>query len=156
MTKVALLLHNIRSVHNVGSIFRTADAVGVKKIILCGYTPGPLDRFGLPRADLHKAALGAEESVSWEREEQTVVAIEKLKQQGYAVVALEQDARAIDYKAFRAPERCALVLGEERHGLSRDILEQCDVAIEIPMRGRKESLNVSVAAGVALFRVQNI
>jgi len=148
-----LVLHDIRSVHNVGAIFRSADAAGVAKIFLAGYTPGPLDRFLRPRADFEKAALGAR--VEWERVADALTLVRRLKEEGYVIVALEQDPRAVDYKKVNTAERFALVLGNETEGLSREVLDACDVVAEIPMRGAKESLNVSVAAGIALFRLLN-
>jgi len=151
-----LILHNIRSVYNVGAIFRTADAAGVSKIYLTGYTPTPLDRFGRERTDVAKAALGAEKSVAWEHTPELAELILKLKSESYTIVALEQAENSTDYKNFKALEKTALVLGEERYGITTDILESCDHVIEIPMRGKKESLNVSVATGIALFRILNI
>jgi tRNA G18 (ribose-2'-O)-methylase SpoU len=153
--KCVLVLDNIRSVENVGAIFRTADAAGVHKIYLMGITPGPLDRFERPRADLRKSALGAELTVPWER-------LEKLEELGreYELVALEQDARSIDYKEYKPKENnmrdFALILGPEVGGLSKEVLDTCDKIISIPMKGKKESLNVSVAAGIALFRLLDI
>ncbi len=152
-----LILHNIRSVHNVGSIFRTADAAGVEKIYLAGVTPTPLDRFGRKRKDLAKVALGAEEFLSWEYKKSLSALISALKKDGYEIVALEQSTRAIDYRKFKiknsAKNKIALILGEETKGIPKNILDKCDTVIEIPMRGRKESLNVSVATGIALFRI---
>ena len=152
-----LILHNIRSVHNVGSIFRTADAAGVEKIYLAGVTPTPLDRFGRKRKDLAKVALGAEEFLSWEYKKSLSALISALKKDGYEIVALEQSTRAIDYRKFKiknsAKNKIALILGEETKGVPKNILDKCDTIIEIPMRGRKESLNVSVATGIALFRI---
>jgi 23S rRNA (guanosine2251-2'-O)-methyltransferase len=145
------VLDNIRSVENVGAIFRTADAVGVTKIYLCGITPGPLDRFDRPRADIHKSALGAELSVPWER-------IEKVGDisHEYELVALEQDFRAVDYKKYIPTKDFALILGPEVEGLSKEVLDMCDKIISIPMHGKKESLNVSVAAGVALYKLLDL
>ncbi|HEY4514757.1 MAG TPA: TrmH family RNA methyltransferase [Candidatus Paceibacterota bacterium] len=149
--KCVLVLDNIRSVYNVGAIFRTAEAIGVEKIYLCGITPGPLDRFGRARKDFHKSALGAEENVSWERIESVKEMIQDLRFKIYEWVALEQDERAMNYKDYKLVKDFALVLGQEVEGIGKDVLDLCDKIIEIPMRGRKESLNVSVAAGVALF-----
>ncbi len=153
---LSLLLHDIRSVHNVGSIFRTADGCGVTKIYLSGYTPAPVDRFGRARADLAKVALGAEKAVDWEMVGETAVTdfIKKMKKSGVRIVALEQDERAVDYrmadKAGKTGDKL-LILGNEVDGVSRELLDLADVIIEIPMRGEKESLNVSVAAGVAMY-----
>jgi 23S rRNA (guanosine2251-2'-O)-methyltransferase len=148
-----LVLHNIRSVHNVGSIFRTADAAGVKKIILSGYTPTPLDRFRRERKDLSKVSLGAEKTVPWEQIKNPYTAISSLQTEGFFVLALEQDKAATSLFDFKSPKRksLALVIGNEVRGLSKALCTKCDAILEIPMRGKKESLNVSVAAGVALF-----
>ena len=147
-----VLLHNIRSAHNVGSIFRTADAAGVEKIYLTGYTPRPLDQFGRVQKDIAKTALGAEKSVAWEYVKIPQALIKKLKAEGWHIVGVEQDARAKDYRTPRR-EKCVYIFGNEVRGLSRSLRDLCDVLIEIPMRGSKESLNVSVAAGIILFQV---
>ena len=167
---MVVILHNIRSLHNVGSIFRTADAVGVEKLYLCGITPSPLDRFGVVRSDVAKVALGAEKTVVWEQVSTTARCITMLRKQGFAVVALEQDPRAIPYDAYGtnpSPAKAgtpfrkgrikpiALVLGAEVEGISPAVLKNCDTIIEIPMRGKKESLNVAVAFGVAAFRLRD-
>jgi 23S rRNA (guanosine2251-2'-O)-methyltransferase len=150
---VILLLHNIRSVHNVGSIFRTADAAGVSRIILSGYTPTPLDRFGMPRKDLTKVSLGAEKHVPWEQTKTLASALKKARTAGCVVVAVEQSPNAIPLFDFKPPKNkpLALILGNEVRGISKQILKKCEAVVEIPMRGKKESLNVSVAAGIALF-----
>lgn len=147
-----LILDNIRSVYNVGSIFRTCDAAGVSKIYLCGVTPAPIDRFGRARKDMAKVALGAEKNVPWEHVADTKVCIQNLKKENIRVVAVEQDARAENASAFSAPSPVAFVFGEETKGLQKDILDVCDDIIEIPMHGTKESLNVSVVVGIILFR----
>lgn len=153
VSMIYLILHNIRSVHNVGSIFRTADAAGVAKIFLTGYTPTPLDRFKRPRKDFVKVSLGAEQTVSWEK----VVSIERvitmLKQQDFFIASLEQNNTSIDYKEYKPQGSTALILGNEVDGVSQKVLDMSDSIIEIPMRGEKESLNVSVAAGIALFEL---
>lgn len=151
-----LILDNIRSTHNVGSIFRTADAVGISKIYLVGVTPAPIDRFGRERNDISKVALGAEKNIKWEHIENILDIIGSLKKEGFEIVALEQSENSVDYKEFVAPNKMALILGEEVSGIEKETLGVCDSIIEIPMRGEKESLNVSVATGVALFRILNI
>lgn len=151
-----LILDNIRSTHNVGSIFRTADAVGISKIYLVGVTPAPIDRFGRERNDISKVALGAEKNIKWEHVENILDIIFGLKKEGFEIVALEQSENSVDYKEFVAPNKMALILGEEVSGIEKETLGVCDSIIEIPMRGEKESLNVSVATGVALFRILNI
>lgn len=146
-----VILDNIRSVHNVGSIFRTCDAAGVEKIYLCGTTPTPLDRFGRERADVAKVALGAEKIVPWEYVENTEDVVSRLKVEGVRVFGVEQYDGSIDYVSVVYPEKCAFIFGNEVGGVSLDVLAQCDEVIEIPMHGEKESLNVSVAAGIILF-----
>jgi len=153
MNKKVLILNNIRSAINVGAIFRTADAVGIDKIYLVGYTPAPIDRFGRARNDIRKAALGAENSVEWESFENIFELIKKLKTEGFEIVALEQDEKSIDYKKVDTEKDVAVILGNETEGIAKEVLEICDVVTEIPMRGKKESLNVSVSAGVLLFRL---
>ena len=149
-----LILHNIRSVENVGAMFRTADAAGISKIYLTGYTPAPLDRFGRKRGDLAKSALGAEQFVFWEQKKMVCPVIAKLKREGFHIIAIEQDEKSVDYKTLRLRSgRNAFIVGAEVTGIPKNILEKCDVIAEIPMRGKKESLNVSVALGVALFKM---
>ena len=148
------ILHNIRSIHNVGSIFRTADGAGVSKLYLTGYTPAPVDRFRRPRQDLAKVALGAEQSVPWEHTADLKETIENLKQQHFLVLALEQHPNSVsifDFHLSPTQQKIALVLGSEVGGLSEQDLALADHTLEIPMHGSKESLNVSVAAGIALY-----
>lgn len=149
---VYVVLDNIRSVHNVGSIFRTADAAGVAKLYLVGCTPTPIDRFGRTRKDLAKVALGAERSVPFECYKTIAPLFRSLRNQKVFLVAVEQDKRSIDYQTFNRNGAVAFVFGNEVSGLSRKILDVCDAIVEIPMRGRKESLNVSVSAGIVLFQ----
>ncbi len=153
---MVVILHNIRSLHNVGSIFRTADAAGVDKIYLCGITPEPIDRFGRLRPQLGKVSLGAERSVPWERVAVTAKLIDRLKKEKFKIVAIEQDKKAIPYFSIKAKSlgpKIAVVLGSEVNGLSQSILKRADKILEIPMSGEKESLNVSVAFGIAAFRL---
>ena len=150
-----LILHNIRSAHNVGSIFRTADAAGVSKIYLIGYTPAPRDKFERANKEIAKTALGAEQSVKWKKVENVQDQISKLKQEGYKILALEQAENSVDYREAKLAGKTALILGNEVSGIESEILAECDQIIEISMRGEKESLNVSVAAGIALFRLVN-
>ena len=154
--EVVVILHDVRSVHNVGSIFRTCDAVGVDMIYLTGYTPSPIDRFGRTRKDLVKVALGAEKNIMWNVGGSVFDIISKLKKEGFVVAAIEQHNSSIDYKKYNAPEKIALILGNEPEGISHEIIKQCDVVLEIPMVGEKESLNVSVAAGVVLYGLLEI
>lgn len=150
---VRILVHNIRSAHNVGAMFRTADAVGVSRVYLSGFTPSPLDRFGRSVKEIAKTALGAELVIPWEYFKEPTAIIMKLKTEGFVVVGIEQDEHAVDYKTYAPSEKTLLLVGSEVEGLSAELRELCDVLCEIPMRGVKESLNVSVAFGVALFRL---
>jgi tRNA G18 (ribose-2'-O)-methylase SpoU len=150
-----LLLHDIRSVINVGALFRTADAVGVSRIILSGTSPAPIDRFGRKRSDFVKAALGAEDSVTWGTIEKIIPTIKNLKEQGYRIIILEQANNSVDYKkvSLLKNEKIVLLPGNEVDGVPKKILDLADTIIEIPMHGIKESLNVSVAIGIALYRL---
>lgn len=152
--KIAVL-DNLRSVYNVGSIFRTANAAGIEKIILCGTTPTPLDKKGVRRSDFAKVALGAEETIVWEYYEDTKSILEILRKDGVYVVAFEQDSKAVDYKVvnIEGKESVAFVIGPEVTGITRDVLDTCDVIAEIPMLGTKESLNVTIAFGIGVYRI---
>lgn len=151
-----LILDNIRSVENVGAIFRTADGAGIDKIYLVGLTPTPLDRFGRKRSDISKSALGAEEFVSWESKKMILPLISKLKKDGFQIIAIEQDKKSVDFKKIKLKNKNAFVVGREVEGISKSVLKNCDIIAEIPMKGKKESLNVSVSLGIALFRMLNI
>lgn len=148
-----LVLHNIRSVQNVGAMFRTADAAGIDRIYLTGYTPTPLDRFGKKRNDFAKSALGAEEYVSWIYQRSLSSLLNKLKKNNYLIIGIEQDEASLDYRKIKLQDCNVFIMGSEVAGISKDILNKCDIIAEIPMRGRKESLNVSVACGVMLFGI---
>ena len=157
MPDIIVIAHNIRSTHNVGAIFRTAEGFGVSKIILSGYTPYPKisKDSRLPHisdkltSQIHKTALGAEELVPFEHVE--LPPLSTLKETGYRIVGLEQADRSITLKDYTSPDKIALLIGEEVHGIEQDLLEQCEDIIEIPMVGKKESFNVSVATGIALY-----
>ena len=151
---VAVLLHNIRSAHNVGSIFRTADGAGVSKVFLSGYTPAPTDRFGRTQKDIAKVALGAEKNIPWEYQKSPFAVITELRKEGWDIVSVEQDEKSIDYRKFKLKKPTLFILGNEVAGISKGILKKCDSIVEIPMSGKKESLNVSVAAGVILFSIR--
>lgn len=144
-----VVCHNIRSAFNVGAIFRTADGAGAEKIILGGYSAYP------PHPKLSKTALGAEKSMVFERVWATWRTIDDLKKQGYNIVALEQGRGAKNIFQFRPKFPMALILGNEVKGLSKETLKRCDDIVFIPMAGKKESLNVSVAFGVAIYTLQN-
>jgi tRNA G18 (ribose-2'-O)-methylase SpoU len=148
-----LILNNIRSTENVGAIYRTCDAVGIDKIYITGYTPAPLDRFGKKRNDIAKSALGAEESVSWEQKKSSNSLLNKLKKDGYKIIALEQDEKSVHYRKIKLGEKNAFLVGNEVLGIDKKTLAKCDAIGEIPMKGTKESLNVSVSLGIFLYGV---
>ena len=152
-----IIAHNIRSAYNVGSIFRTAEGLGVKKIYLTGYTPYPDDgkEFDVKKSKrmISKTALGAEKIVAWEREDDIFKVIEKLKSENFQIIALELNERSQDLKDFQPKFPCALILGNEVLGVENDLLKNCDALIQIPMQGQKESFNVSVAAGIAMYEI---
>lgn len=156
--KFVAVLDNLRSVYNVGSIFRTSNAVGIEKIYLCGTTPTPLDKKGDKRKDFAKVALGAEDTVEWEYTESTFECVKKLKDENYYVIALEQGEGSVDYKevSLAGYENIAFVIGNEVDGVTSDVLAQSDVLAEIPMLGTKESLNVTIAFGVAVYRILGV
>lgn len=140
----------------MGAIFRTADAAGIKKIYLTGYTPAPHDRFGNKRSDFAKAALGAEETIPWEHKKTIGPLLVSLKKERRELIAIEQSKNSIDYKKITVKKPTVFIVGNEVKGLSKAILDKVDSVSEIPMKGKKESLNVSVALGIFLFRVLNI
>lgn len=137
----------------MGSIFRTADGAGVTKLWLTGYTPAPLDQFKRVNSEIAKTALGAEQSIEWEKRENIITLIKELKNLDYKILALEQSDNSVDYKQVKLEGKTALIVGNEVGGVEGDVLNLCDQIIEIPMRGSKESLNVAVATGVAVFRL---
>lgn len=159
MPKIIVIAHNIRSTHNIGSIFRTCEGFGVSKIIISGYSPYPKlpNDARLPHLvekltdQIHKSALGAETMVSFGHMEN--IDFDSLKKSGYRIVGLEQDSRSVPINKYRCPSKIALILGEEVHGLTDEIRDRCDDLLEIPMSGKKESFNVSVAAGIALYQL---
>lgn len=153
--QIYIILLDIRSVYNVGAMFRTADAAGIDKIYLVGTTPAPLDRFGMVRADIHKSALGAELTVPWEYVASGKALLSRLKKENTEIVAIEQSEKSIDYKAYKVlkTKNTAIIVGAEVSGIPSVILKQCDAILEIPMQGKKESLNVATALGIVLFRI---
>ena len=154
---VLVLLPDIRSAYNVGSIFRTSDASGVSKIYLSGYTPRPVDKFNRPQTEIAKTALGAEKSIVWEYFKNHSSALNKIKKEGYKIIAIEQTEKSKDYKDIDLnglklkDSKIAFVFGNEVLGLPKSILNKVDLCVELPMKGMKESLNVSVTAGIILF-----
>ena len=148
---IHLLLDNIRSVYNVGSIFRTAETLGIsKKRDLKQIFQ---QKFGRKRKDFAKVALGAEDMVAWESIGSPIPLVKKLQKENFTVIALEQTKNSVDYKKVKAKNKTLVILGNEVAGVSKELLELANVIAEIPMKGKKESLNVSVAAGVFLFRL---
>ena len=148
------ILANIRSLHNVGSIFRTADAAVIEKLYLAGITPTPPDQFGHLRPQLTKVSLGAEKTVAWEKTASVAKTIDKLKKDGYKIWAVEQSKKSTPYyrlKIENSKLKIALLVGNEITGLSGALLKKCDRILEIPMRGKKESLNVAVAFGIVVY-----
>lgn len=151
--KKILVLEDLRSMENVGSIFRTADAVGIEKIYLTGTTPTPYDKFNRPQNKLLKASLGAEKSIDWEKVEDAASVLSALKKEGFYIIAIEQTKDSVLYSKVKPREKTVFVLGSEVEGVSEKSLALADIVAEIPMRGEKESLNVSVAAGIALYGI---
>lgn len=163
MRQIVVIAHNIRSTHNIGAIFRTAEGFGISKIILSGYSPYPGTngdtrlphiREKLTR-DIHKTALGAEQMVPYEHSDNVAQSIKQLKTDGFRIVALEQAKNSVALPVYAAREKTALLLGEEVHGIETELIQLCDDIIEIPMLGQKESFNVSVATGIALYHLRH-
>lgn len=160
--EIIVVAHNIRSLHNVGSIFRTAEGFGVTSIICSGYTPFPAipNDSRLPHIrekltrEIHKTALGAETMLACETAEDPTQRLRELATDGYAIVALEQTDNSVLLPEYQPPQKLVLILGEEVAGVPPDLLALAETALEIPMHGRKESFNVSVAAGIALYHLR--
>lgn len=146
--RLRLLAHNVRSLWNVGSFFRTSDAFAIERIYLTGYTGHP------PRKEITKTAIGAEEFVPWESQDDPIPIIQALQEEGWSIVALELTERAVDVREFLPGERICLIVGHELEGVPQVLLNQCDEVIKIPMLGQKESLNVAVATGIALHHLR--
>jgi len=160
MTTKRIILDNIRSAHNVGSIFRSSDGAGVEKIYLVGPTPTPVDRFGRPQPEIAKTSLGASESLQWEHVgdagsesiQEALELILKLKKEGFTIVAVEQTPNSVSLYDFTVPEKVVYIMGAEVEGVHQELINVADMVLEIPMSGMKESLNVSVTAGIVLFK----
>lgn len=150
-----VILHNIRSAHNVGSVFRTADGAGVSKIFLTGYTPSPIDRFGREQKEILKTSLGATATVPYEVVNDIHELILRLKKEGISIIAVEQTERAQPYKNFTVKGDVAFIFGNEITGVELDVLAKATEHILLPMHGEKESLNVSVCVGIILFHFKN-
>ncbi len=146
-----VILHNIRSHYNVGAIFRTCDGAGVSKVYLSGYTPTPTDRFGRAVPEIHKTALGAEQIISWEGTDDLPALLDQLQAEGIAVVAVEQSSESIKLPNYKPKAKTAYIFGSETEGIPQEILSLVDEILELPMLGKKESLNVSVTAGIVLY-----
>ena len=151
------LLSNIRSAHNVGSMFRTADAAGISRLYLCGITACPDDMLGSARKSLEKTALGAEKTMLWEKHARTADCMRKLKADGFFICAVELVPCAIPYYEAdclkKNTDKLAFIVGNEVDGVPKALLKKCDAIVSIPMRGHKESLNVAVAFGVIAFEI---
>lgn len=148
---IVVVLDNVRSAHNVGSVFRSADSFKVDRMVLCGICPTP------PSAEIHKSALGAEDSVPWTHEQRTEDAVRKLREEGYSIVSVEQTVHSVKLDRFEpygdmgGKKKYALVFGNEVDGVSQEVVDMSDFALEIPQFGTKHSLNISVSAGVVLW-----
>jgi 23S rRNA (guanosine2251-2'-O)-methyltransferase len=157
--KLVIIAHNIRSAYNVGAIFRTMEGLGASKIYLDGYSPAPFgknDRYpNRGQKALAKTALGAEKNISWEKTESILKLVEKLRNDEYQIIGLEINPKSVAIKKFKPRFPCALILGNEADGIEKNVLGKCDKIIQIPMKGKKESLNVSVAAGIAVYEILN-
>jgi len=155
-----IILDNIRSAHNVGSIFRSSDGAGVEKIYLIGPTPTPVDRFGRPQPEIVKTSLGASESMPWEHigdagsesVSEALSLIATLQADGFMVVAVEQVPHSVSVYDFMVPDKVVYIMGAEVEGVHQELIDAADAVVEIPMAGMKESLNVSVSAGIVLFK----
>jgi 23S rRNA (guanosine2251-2'-O)-methyltransferase len=162
MREIYVIAHDLRSTHNVGSLFRTAEGLGAKEIYLTGYTPYPSQDSDarLPHVSakltnqIEKTALGATKHIVWQHFDSIDVILNELKQKGIEIVALEQSPRAISLHTFKAPNKLALVLGTEVTGLPKDVLDKIKLHVCIPMQGKKESFNVVQAAAMALYELQ--
>lgn len=149
-----LIIDNVRSAHNVGSMFRTSDGAGVTRIVLVGYTPAPIDRFGRAQAEIVKTSLGASSMIPWEQQgtgAEILIRITELKAEGFTIVSLEQTPSSVSLYDFVVPKKVAYIVGNEIDGVSAELLQVSDAVVDIPMAGEKESLNVGVATGIVLF-----
>lgn len=162
MREIVLILNNIRSTHNVGSLLRTADGFGVTHVYLTGYTPFPLQKNDarLPHiankltCQIHKTALGAENTINWTHQADVLKLMSRLKADGFNIIGLEQSSSSIALPDYNPPAKSALLLGSEVDGINPALLKNCDETIEIPMYGKKESFNVTQATAVALYHLR--
>lgn len=161
MTEVILIAHNLRSAHNVGSLLRTADGLGVKRVYLTGYTPYPLakndDRIPHIANKIHKAisktALGAEDNGNWDHFDEVEPLLDMLKSEKWTIAALEQAPNSVKLPRYHPPKKIAIIVGREVEGIEPELLRQCDITLELPMHGTKESYNVAQAAAMSLYHV---
>lgn len=145
---LVVVLDNVRSLNNVGSVFRTCDAFRIEAIYLCGITATP------PNVEIHKTALGAEDSVDWKYSSITLEAVEELRQKGYHIIAVEQAEESIMLDKFQSKYvKQAIIFGNEVHGIDPEVMDRCDICIEIPQFGTKHSLNVSITAGIVIWEI---
>ncbi len=147
--KIRLLAHNIRSLWNVGAFFRTCDALAVEHLHLTGYTGHP------PRKEITKTAIGADLTIPWDHNRDPLPVIEQLKKDGWQIVALELTKDSVDISTFMPSDKVCLIAGHELEGVPEEILKMADAVVQIPMLGKKESMNVAVAAGIALHRLRS-
>ncbi len=155
MVKTFIILENIRSAHNVGAIFRTAEGAGVSKIYLVGYTPAPLDRFLREQPEILKTSLGASKIILWEKKDSIEEVIKVLQEEGAQIIAVEQSTNSTMYNECYPKGDRAFVFGNEIDGVSAAALAAADMVIDIPMSGQKESLNVATTAGIILFHFRD-
>ena len=146
---VVVLLNDIRSLHNIGAVFRTCDAMAVEKLYLCGITATP------PHREIRKTAIGASESVNWEYQKNAIEVIKKYQKSGYKIIAVEQTDKAISLENFNwNKEKTLLIFGNEVNGVDQDLINESDISIEIPQWGTKHSFNISVSAGIVLWSIK--
>lgn len=150
-TPLTVVLDNVRSLNNIGSVFRTCDAFAIEKLWLCGISSTPDQN----RAEIHKTALGAELTVAWQHADDTLSVLDTLRREGYTLLCLEQVKGSIELQDFtpRPGARYALVLGHEVNGVSQQAVDRCDICLEIPQRGTKHSLNVAISGGIAIWHI---
>jgi 23S rRNA (guanosine2251-2'-O)-methyltransferase len=162
MRSLVLIIHNVRSAHNAGALLRTADGLGIQRVVFSGYTPYPAaqDDTRLPHLAektnraIQKTALGAEKSVNWHKTDDLPAYLEKLKEEGYEITALEQTATSQNLTSYMPPEKLALLVGNEVEGLDVNLLDSINIHLQIPMLGSKESFNVAAAAAMALYHLR--
>lgn len=148
-----LVIHNIRSAHNVGAMLRTAEAIGIDDVVISGFSAGPIDRFGRENPKVTKAAVGAHNLVSWTQAPDILEYLQEQQKLGRTIVSVEQDSRSVDYKAYQPTGDMVIIMGNEVTGVDQEILDLSDIILELPMTGEKESLNVTTSCGIILYRL---